>query len=120
MSYSLRDFLGRTDQYIRGAAIINRMDELRGIHNWSEEEYATASSLLSETISITLHDRGMQTNVLHADKILIICVAFQPVFLGQGSPALMENYWDLVYEKGIQGFVDFKSFFAWTTLSRKL
>jgi acyl-CoA oxidase len=81
-----RDFLGRTDQYIRGAAIINRMDELRGIHNWSEEEYATASSLLSETISITLHDR-----------------AFQPVFLGQGSPALMENYWDLVYEKGIQG-----------------
>lgn len=81
-----RDFLGRTDQYIRAAAIINRLDELRRMHSWSKEEYATASSLLSEVTSITLHD-----------------VAFQPVFLGQGSPALMENHWDLVYEKGIQG-----------------
>ncbi|KAG2344190.1 peroxisomal oxidase [Suillus weaverae] len=81
-----RDFLGRTDQYIRAAAIINRLDELRWIHSWSEEEYTTASSLLSEVTSIALHD-----------------MAFQPVFLGQGSPALMENYWDLVYEKGIQG-----------------
>jgi acyl-CoA oxidase len=85
MSYSLRDLLGQTDQYIRGAAIINRMDELRGIHNWSEEEYATASSLLSETVSIALHDRGMQTYIIHADRTLIIC-------LGQGSLASMENY----------------------------
>lgn len=81
-----RDFLGRTDQYIRAAAIINKLDELRRMHSWSEEEYSTASSLLSEVMSITLHD-----------------AAFQPVFLGQGSPALMEKYWDLVYEKGIQG-----------------
>ncbi|KAG1777940.1 peroxisomal oxidase [Suillus placidus] len=81
-----RDFLGRTDQFIRAAAITNRLDELRRIHSWSEEEYTTASSLLSEGTSIALHD-----------------MAFQPVFLGQGSPALMENYWDLVYEKGIQG-----------------
>lgn len=81
-----RDFLGRTDQYIRAAAIINRLTELRRIHGWSQEEYNTASSLLSEVVSITLHD-----------------VAFQPVFLGQGSPALMESYWDLVHEKGIQG-----------------
>ncbi|KAG2052587.1 peroxisomal oxidase [Suillus hirtellus] len=81
-----RDFLGRTDQYIRAAAIINRLTELRRIHGWSQEEYNTASSLLSEVVSITLHD-----------------VAFQPVFLGQGSPALMEKYWDLVHEKGIQG-----------------
>ncbi|KAG2065368.1 hypothetical protein BDR04DRAFT_1145422 [Suillus decipiens] len=55
-------------------------------HSWSQEEYSTTSSLLSEVMSITLHD-----------------VAFQPIFLGQGYPALMENYWDLVYEKGIQG-----------------
>ncbi|KAG2355129.1 peroxisomal oxidase [Suillus spraguei] len=81
-----RDFLGRTDQYIRAAAIINRLDELRRMHSWSQAEYSTASSLLSEVMSITLHD-----------------AAFQPVFLGQGSPALMDNYWDLVYEKGIQG-----------------
>ncbi|KAG1844706.1 peroxisomal oxidase [Suillus subluteus] len=81
-----RDFLGRTDQFVRAAAIINRLDELRRMHNWSEEEYNTASSLLSETTSTTLHDR-----------------AFQPIFVGQGSPALMDNYWDLVYEKGIQG-----------------
>ncbi|KAG1733523.1 acyl-CoA dehydrogenase/oxidase C-terminal [Suillus lakei] len=81
-----RDFLGRTDQYIRAAAIINRLDELRRIHSWSEVEYTTATSLLSEVMSTALHD-----------------AAFQPVFLGQGSPALMENYWDLVYEKGIQG-----------------
>ncbi|KAG2119395.1 acyl-CoA dehydrogenase/oxidase C-terminal [Suillus clintonianus] len=81
-----RDFLGRTDQYIRSAAIINRLDELRRIHSWSEEEYTTATSLLSEVLSTALHD-----------------AAFQPVFLGQGSSSLMENYWDLVYEKGIQG-----------------
>ncbi|KAG2354563.1 peroxisomal oxidase [Suillus spraguei] len=81
-----RDFLGRTDQYIRAAAIIDRLDELRRMHSWSQAEYSTASSLLSEVMSITLHD-----------------AAFQPVLLGQGSPALMENYWDLVYEKGIQG-----------------
>ncbi|KAG2065373.1 hypothetical protein BDR04DRAFT_1161557 [Suillus decipiens] len=84
-----RDFLGRTDQYIRAAAIINRLDELRRMHSWSQEEYSTASSLISEEMSIKLHD-----------------IAFQPVFLGQGSPALMEEYWDLVYEKGIQGYVD--------------
>lgn len=81
-----RDFLGRTDQHIRAASIVNRLTELQRIHGWSQEEYNTASSLLSEVVSIQLHD-----------------VAFQPVFLGQGSPALMENYWDLVHEKGIQG-----------------
>ncbi|KAG1744608.1 acyl-CoA dehydrogenase/oxidase C-terminal [Suillus paluster] len=81
-----RDFLGRTDQYIRAAAIINRINELRRIHNWSAEEYSTATSLLSEGMSTLLHD-----------------IAFQPVFLGQGSSELMEKYWDLVDEKGIQG-----------------
>lgn len=81
-----RDFLGRTDQHIRAASIVNRLTELQRIHGWSQEEYNTASSLLSEVVSIQLHD-----------------VAFRPVFLGQGSPALMENYWDLVHEKGIQG-----------------
>ncbi|OJA14153.1 hypothetical protein AZE42_09596 [Rhizopogon vesiculosus] len=81
-----REFLGRTDQYIRATAITNRLNELRRIHSWSAEEYNTATSLLSEILPISLHD-----------------VAFQPVFLGQGSPALMENYWDLVNEKGIQG-----------------
>jgi|SRR5882757_8945109 len=45
--------------------------------------------------------------VIHTDKILMNRIAFQPVFLGQGSPALMENYWDLVNEKGIQGYVGF-------------
>ncbi|KAG2145428.1 peroxisomal oxidase [Suillus bovinus] len=81
-----RDFLGRTDQYIRAAAIMNRLNELQRMHDWSKEEYTTATSLLSEVMSSSLHD-----------------IAFQPVFLGQGSPALMENYWDLVYEKGILG-----------------
>jgi acyl-CoA oxidase len=109
-TYSPRDFLGRTDQYIRAAAIINRLDELRRMYSWSEEEYSTASWLLSEVMSITLHDAGMQAYVRQADRTLIICVAFQPVFLGQGSPALMEKYWDLVYEKGIQGYVGFRSF----------
>lgn len=70
-TYSLRDFLGRTDQYIRAAAIINRLTELRRIHGWSQEEYNTASSLLSEVVSITLHDVGMQTYILHADHTLI-------------------------------------------------
>ncbi|KAJ8582169.1 hypothetical protein M405DRAFT_776734, partial [Rhizopogon salebrosus TDB-379] len=81
-----RNFLGRTDQYIRATAMTNRLDELRRIHMWSDEEYNTASFLLSENMPIMLHE-----------------IAFQPIFLGQGSPALMENYWDLVYDKGIQG-----------------
>jgi acyl-CoA oxidase len=45
-----------------------------------------------------------------ADQTFTNHIAFQPIFLGQGSPALMENYWDLVYEKGIQGYVAFIQF----------
>jgi hypothetical protein len=54
-----RNFLGRTDQYIRAAAMTNRLDELRRIHRWSDEEYNTASFLLSENMPIMLHEIGM-------------------------------------------------------------
>ncbi|KAJ8582444.1 acyl-CoA dehydrogenase NM domain-like protein, partial [Rhizopogon salebrosus TDB-379] len=80
----------------------NRLDELRRIHRWSDEEYNTATFLLSENMPSTLHDIGMVLCPF-ADQALTNHIAFQPIFLGQGSPALMENYWDLVYEKGIQG-----------------
>jgi hypothetical protein len=48
--------------------------------------------------------------VVHSDYTLMNRIAFQPIFLGQGSPALVENYWDLVNEKGIQGCVSFNSY----------
>ncbi|OAX37849.1 hypothetical protein K503DRAFT_800927 [Rhizopogon vinicolor AM-OR11-026] len=47
-----------------------------------------------------LHRRRLV--VIRTVKILINRTAFQPNFLGQGSPTLMENYWNLVNEMGIQ------------------
>ncbi|KAH0833857.1 acyl-CoA dehydrogenase/oxidase C-terminal [Lanmaoa asiatica] len=43
-------------------------------------------SILSESLPITLHD-----------------IAFQPVFVGQGSADLVDEYWELVANKGIHG-----------------
>ena len=54
-----RDFLNQMDQYIRATAITNRLDELRRLHSWSQEEYTTAMSLVSENIPLLLHEIGI-------------------------------------------------------------
>ncbi|KAI6019262.1 acyl-CoA dehydrogenase/oxidase C-terminal [Pisolithus microcarpus] len=83
---SQRNFIGRVEAYERALAITNRLVELQRVHGWSKQERGQAAFILSEVLPITSHD-----------------VAFEPVFLGQASPAMMSEYWDLVSNKGIQG-----------------
>ncbi|KIJ61734.1 hypothetical protein HYDPIDRAFT_96089 [Hydnomerulius pinastri MD-312] len=83
---SNKEFIGRVEAYRRALAITRRLTELQRLHGWTKEETAQATSILSEVLPVTLHD-----------------LAFEPVFVGQGSPALMAEYWGLVTHKGIQG-----------------
>ncbi|KAI6138687.1 hypothetical protein EDD17DRAFT_1673759 [Pisolithus thermaeus] len=83
---SQRNFIGRVDAYKRALAITKRLLELRRVHGWSKQETDQAAFILSEVLPVALHD-----------------AAFEPVFLGQASSAMMSEYWDLVSNKGIQG-----------------
>ncbi|KAF9234866.1 acyl-CoA dehydrogenase/oxidase C-terminal [Melanogaster broomeanus] len=83
---SHRAFIGRVGAYKRALAITKRLTELQRLHEWTKAETSQAMSILSEVLPILLHD-----------------VAFEPVFLGQGSSDLLEEYWDTVTHKGIQG-----------------
>ncbi|KAG9308651.1 acyl-CoA dehydrogenase/oxidase C-terminal [Chiua virens] len=83
---SSRDFIGRVEAYKRALAITKRLMELRRLHGWTSEQTAQAMSILSESLPVYLHD-----------------IAFEPVFIGQGSVDLMDEYWELVRNKGIHG-----------------
>ncbi|KAF8833249.1 hypothetical protein BDN67DRAFT_1017771 [Paxillus ammoniavirescens] len=83
---SQSDFIGRVEAYKRALAITKRLTELERLHGWTKAEAAQAMSILSESFPVTLHD-----------------LAFEPVFVGQGSSDLLEEYWDIVTHKGIQG-----------------
>ncbi|KAF8438360.1 peroxisomal oxidase [Boletus edulis BED1] len=83
---SSRDFIGRIEAYKRALAITKRLTELQRLHQWTSEQAAQAGRILSEALPITLHD-----------------LAFEPVLLGQGSTDLVDQYWELVANKGIQG-----------------
>ncbi|KAI6142956.1 acyl-CoA dehydrogenase/oxidase C-terminal [Pisolithus tinctorius] len=83
---SQSNFIGRVDAYERALAITKRLIELQRIYGWSKQERDQAAFILSEVLPIGLHN-----------------VAFEPVFLGQASSAMMLEYWDLVSNKGIQG-----------------
>ncbi|KAH7882117.1 peroxisomal oxidase [Phlebopus sp. FC_14] len=79
-------FVGRVDAYRRGLAITNRLIQLQRLHGWTTEEMAQVSLILLEWLPINLHN-----------------IAFEPVFISQASPVIMDEYWDLVTNKGIQG-----------------
>ncbi|KAG8221682.1 acyl-CoA dehydrogenase/oxidase C-terminal [Butyriboletus roseoflavus] len=81
-----RDFIGRVEAYKRALAITKRLMELQRLHQWTPDQTAQAMSILSESLPITLHD-----------------LAFQPVFIGQGSADLVDEYWELIANKGIHG-----------------
>ncbi|KAF8838079.1 acyl-CoA dehydrogenase NM domain-like protein [Paxillus ammoniavirescens] len=76
-----RDFIGRVEAYKRALAITKRLTELERLHGWTKAEAAQAMSILSESLPVTLHD-----------------LAFEPVFVGQGSSDLLEEYWDIEFE----------------------
>ncbi|KAF9228217.1 acyl-CoA oxidase [Gyrodon lividus] len=83
---SHRDFIGRVEAYKRALAITKRLTDLQRLYEWTKVETAQAMSILSEGLPVALHD-----------------LAFEPVFVGQGSSDLLEEYWDIVVHKGIQG-----------------
>ncbi|KAG6917134.1 hypothetical protein DXG01_003724 [Tephrocybe rancida] len=83
---SERDFLSRTDRYERALAMTNRIYELQERHRWSDADTSLAFASLDEQFPIGLHN-----------------VAFQPVFLSQGSPSLVAKYAPLITARGILG-----------------
>ncbi|KAF9456699.1 acyl-CoA dehydrogenase/oxidase C-terminal [Collybia nuda] len=83
---SQRDFMTRTERYHRGLSMTNRVYELQESHNWSNQQTATAFASLDEGLPISLH-----------------MIAFQPVFMSQGSPELIAKYGELIARRGILG-----------------
>ncbi|KAF8636086.1 hypothetical protein AX17_003791 [Amanita inopinata Kibby_2008] len=83
---SKRDFMTRTERYTRALAITKRVFELQDIHNWTREEVRLAFASLDDALPITLHH-----------------IAFEPVFLSQGGPELVNKYGPLITSCGILG-----------------
>ncbi|KAG6864903.1 hypothetical protein C0991_006473 [Blastosporella zonata] len=83
---SQRDFMSRTERYKRGLTMTNHIYELQEKYHWSDEETSLAFASLDESLPIGLHN-----------------IAFQPVFLSQGSPSLIAKYAPLISRRGILG-----------------
>lgn len=78
--------MSRSERYDRGLALTDRIFELQVTHKWSENETKLALSILDEQLSINLHN-----------------VAFQPVFMLQGGPTLVQKYGALIATRAIFG-----------------
>lgn len=78
--------MSRTERYDRGLALTNRIFELQVTHKWSENETKLALAILDEQLSIGLHN-----------------VAFQPVFMLQAGPTLVQKYGALIATRAIFG-----------------
>jgi len=101
-----REFLGRTEKYERGLALTNRIYELQANHGWSEQQTKLAISILDETLSISLHNVGESniTNIfLYLSLKFPLGPAFQPVFMLQAGPTLLNKYAHLIATRAIFG-----------------
>ena len=96
--------MGRVEAYKRALAITKRLTELQRLHRWTLEQKAQAMLILSgpESLPITLHNVGMCHGPPVPSRVYSV-TAFEPVFLGQGSTDLLDEYWELVTNKGIHG-----------------
>ncbi|KAF8147662.1 peroxisomal oxidase [Crassisporium funariophilum] len=83
---SKREFMTRTEKYERGQAMTNRIFELETIHGWDHFKTRTAFAALDDQLPIGLH-----------------FIAFEPVFMLQGGPALVKKYGRLIATRGILG-----------------
>lgn len=53
-----RDFMSRTERFLRGQRLTNRLFELEKIHGWSRTDLNLAASLLDDALPFTLHTVG--------------------------------------------------------------
>jgi acyl-CoA oxidase len=81
-----RDWMTRTERYTRGLRRVNRIYDLEESLGWSKQDTAVATSLLDDPSPISLH-----------------VTAFEPVFLLQASPELLDRYAALAATRGIFG-----------------
>ncbi|KIK60024.1 hypothetical protein GYMLUDRAFT_44047 [Collybiopsis luxurians FD-317 M1] len=81
-----REWMTRTEKYSRGLRMLNRMYDLEQSLGWRREDTAVATGLLDEALPISLH-----------------VTAFEPVFLLQASPELLNRYAALIANRGIFG-----------------
>lgn len=50
----------KTERYMRGLAMMNRVYELQVVHNWSQHEVGVAFNSIDEALPISLHNIGMK------------------------------------------------------------
>ncbi|EIW76904.1 peroxisomal oxidase [Coniophora puteana RWD-64-598 SS2] len=81
-----REFLTRKERYIHGTRIMKRAYELQEEHGWSPAVMVDVFQKLYDPLPINLH-----------------YVAFEPVFMSQGSEELLKRYGTLVATRGIIG-----------------
>ncbi|KAF5338285.1 hypothetical protein D9757_014912 [Collybiopsis confluens] len=81
-----REWMTRTEKYSRGLRMINRMYDLENTLGWNRQDTTVATGLLDESLPISLH-----------------VTAFEPVFLLQASPELLDRYAALTATRGIFG-----------------
>ncbi|KAF5366862.1 hypothetical protein D9757_011921 [Collybiopsis confluens] len=81
-----REWMTRTEKYSRGLRMINRMYDLENSLGWNRQDTTVATGLLDESLPISLH-----------------VTAFEPVFLLQASPELLDRYAALTATRGIFG-----------------
>ncbi|KAL0578791.1 hypothetical protein V5O48_003203 [Marasmius crinis-equi] len=81
-----KEFKSRSERFKDGLAKTKRLYELVDEHGWTTMHVTFAVSAMGETLPINLHN-----------------VAFEPVLLSQASKELLEQYSDLIIQRGILG-----------------
>ncbi|THH05030.1 hypothetical protein EW146_g10011 [Bondarzewia mesenterica] len=79
-------FMTRSERFNRALALMKRVFDLEERLGWSPTETADAWNLIDDGVPINLHN-----------------IAFEPVFMSQGSESLQERYGALVKHRGIIG-----------------
>ncbi|KAF8829694.1 hypothetical protein HHX47_DHR2000235 [Lentinula edodes] len=83
---SKKEWMTRTEKYTRGLRMTNRIHELEQLLGWSKQDTTIATSLLDDSLPISLH-----------------VTAFEPVFLLQASQELLDKYAGVIASRGIFG-----------------
>lgn len=96
-------FIGRVEAYKRALAITKRLTELQRQHGWTPQQTTQTQLIHAESLPVQLHNIGTSQKICSIIYVVYRVIAFEPVFTGQGSVDLVEEYRELVANKGIQG-----------------
>jgi acyl-CoA oxidase len=66
-------FMGRTDKFERALAREKRLRILKKQHNWTTEEFRTATELVGEPGPYGLHDSMFKVSLVHLSITHIVC-----------------------------------------------